>query len=139
MLVEFLLVPGIGVAGFLSFLALGFSCWYTFMYIGSSPGWWVTIFVLILLVLMLVVILRSRTWKRFQLHTEVKSKVNEEPQKVSVGDRGVAQTRLAPMGTGVFPSVTCEVKSFDNTMIDPGSEIEVVAIEDNQVIIKKIV
>ena len=139
MVIEFLLVPGIGIAGFLSFLSLGFACWYTFANIGYYPGWWVTIFVLILLVIMLVIILRARTWKRFQLETEVKSKVNEEPHKVSVGEKGIAKTRLAPMGTGVFSSVICEVKSFDNTMIDPGSEIEVVAIEDNQVIVKQIV
>ena len=54
------------------------------------------------------------------------------------GDKGVAQTRLAPMGTGRFGAVSCEVKSSDNSMIAAGTPLEVVAVENNQVIVKPI-
>lgn len=138
MLVEMLLVPGVGVAGFFSLAALFASCWYTFARIGDVEGWWVTVFVLLLLVAMTVVILRKRTWKRFELDTEVTSRVNEESSLVKPGDRGVAQTRLAPMGTGRFGGVSCEVKSSDNSMVSAGTPLEVVAVEDNQVIVKPI-
>lgn len=138
MLIEMLLVPGVGVAGFLSLAALVASCWYTFDFIGASEGWWVTVFVLLMLVAMTAVILRKRTWKRFELDTEVTSKVNEESSLVKVGDRGVARTRLAPMGTGRFGNVSCEVKSADNSMVAAGTPVEVVAVEDNQVIVKPI-
>lgn len=139
MLVEMLLVPGVGVAGFASFLALGASCWYTFTCIGTAAGWWITSFVIVLLIVMIVVILRSRTWRKFELKTEVDSKVNEEPELVKAGERGVALTRLAPRGTGRFGSVSCEVKSADNSMVDAGTPLEIVSIEDNQVIVKPII
>ena len=138
MLVEMLLVPGVGVAGFFSLAAFFASCWYTFARIGDVEGWWVTVFVLLLLVAMTVVILRKRTWKRFELDTEVTSRVNEESSLVKPGDRGVAQTRLAPMGTGRFGGVSCEVKSSDNSMVSAGTPREVVAVEHNQVIVKPI-
>ena len=138
MLVEMLLVPGVGVAGVLSFCSLGAACWYTFSYIGYTAGWWVTVFTLVLLIVMLVLILRKQTWRRFELRTEIESKVNEEPQQVKVGDSGIAQSRLAPMGTGKFDSVTCEVKSHDNSMVAAGTPITVIAVEDNQVIVKPI-
>ena len=64
--------------------------------------------------------------------------VNEESSLVKPGDRGVAQTRIAPMGTGRFGGVSCEVKSSDNSMVSAGTPLEVVAVEDNQVIVKPI-
>ena len=138
MLVEMLLVPGVGVAGIFSLLSFFAACWYSFAGIGYDEGWWVTVAVLLLLVVMTVVILRKRTWRHFELKTEVTSRVNEESSLVKPGDRGVAQTRLAPMGTGRFDAVSCEVKSADNNMVAAGTPIEVTAVEDNQVFVKPI-
>ena len=138
MFVETLLIPGVGVAGVLSFCALGASCWYAFTYIGGPAGTWTTVGVCILLVVMLVIILRAKTWKRFELDAAIESKVNEEPEKVAVGQRGTALTRLAPMGTADFDGLSCEVKSHDNRMVAAGTPIEVVRIEDNKVIVKTV-
>lgn len=138
MLVEMLLVFGIGIAGFISLVSFGAACWYSFNYISYGAGWGVTVFVLVLLVAMTVVILRKKTWKRFELDTEITSKVNTDRQRVRVGDRGTAQTRLAPIGTGHFGEVSCEIKSHDNSMVSAGTPVEVVEIADNQVIVKPI-
>ena len=139
MLVELLLVPGVGIGGILSLLSLGAACWYSFEYISPEAGWAVTVLVLVLLVVSIVTVLRTRTWKRFELRTEVTSRVNEESEKIHSGDRGVAQTRLAPMGTGRFGEVSCEVKSYDNSLLDAGTPLEVVSVEDNQVTVKPII
>jgi len=139
MLIEMLLVFGVGVAGILSFVSFGAACWYTFAYISPAAGWWVTSTVLLLLVVMMVVILRGRTWKKFELKTEIDSKVNQESSLVKVGDKGIAHTRLAPMGTGKFSEVTLEVKSASNTLLDSGTAIEVVEITDNQVLVKPVI
>ena len=138
MLVEMLLVPGVGVAGFFSLISLGAACWYTFDYISPCAGWWVTAVVLILLVVIVVIILRGKTWKRFELKTDVTSRVNTESSRLHPGDRGIAQTRLAPRGTGRFGSVECEVKSADNSMVAAGTQVEIVEIVDNQVIVKTV-
>lgn len=138
MFVEMLLIPGVGIAGILSFASFAAACWYAFTYIGRTAGIITTIIASIILVVLVIIILRGRTWKRFELKAEVNSKVNAENEKVKVGDRGFAQTRLAPMGTGKFDGVYCEVKSVTNAMIDAGTPIEVVETEDNKVIVKPI-
>lgn len=138
MFVEFLLVPGVGVAGIFSLISLGAACWYTFDYIGNNAGWWVTSVVLALLLILLFIILRTKTWKKFELDTDVTSQVNTASSQLHEGDRGVTLTRLAPIGTGRFGTVCCEVKSSDSTMIASGTEVEVVQISDNQVLVKPI-
>ncbi len=138
MFVEFLLVPGVGVAGIFSLISLGAACWYTFDSIGYNAGWWVTSVVLALLLILLFIILRTKTWKKFELDTDVTSQVNTASSQLHEGDRGVTLTRLAPIGTGRFGTVCCEVKSSDSTMIASGTEVEVVQISDNQVLVKPI-
>jgi membrane-bound ClpP family serine protease len=138
MLVEMLLIPGIGVAGFLSLGSLGVACWYAFTAISTTAGWWTSLAAVLLLGVMLFFILRAKTWRRFELKTEVTSHTGAEAEQVKVGDRGVAFTRLAPMGTGRFGAVSCEVKSHDNTMVAAGTPVEVVAIEENKPIVKPI-
>ncbi len=138
MFVEMLLIPGVGIAGILSFASFGAACWYAFNFIGRAAGIITTIIASIILIILIIIILRGKTWKRFELKTEVDSKVNVETEKVKVGDQGIAQTRLAPMGTGKFGGVYCEVKSVTNAMIAAGTPIEVVETEDNKVIVKPI-
>ena len=136
MLVEMLLVPGIGIAGFLSLGSLGVACWYAFTAISSTAGWWTTLAAVLLLGVMIFFALRAKTWRRFELKTEMTSQMGTEAAGVRVGDRGVAYTRLAPLGTGRFGEVSCEVKSYDNKMVAAGTPLEVVAIEENKPLVK---
>ncbi len=138
MLVEMLLVPGVGIAGILSFASLGGACWYAFSEISTAAGWWTTLAAVLLLGALLFFILRAKTWKRFELKTEVTSRVGTEAMQIRVGDSGVAYTRLAPMGTGRFGDISCEVKSYDNTMVDAGTPVEVVAVEGNKPLVKPV-
>ena len=136
MLAEMLLIPGVGLAGFLSLGTLGIACWYAFAHISTAAGWWTSLAAVLLLGVMMFFALRAKTWRRLELKTEVTSKVGTEVEQVRVGDRGIAYTRLAPLGTGRFGSLTCEVKSFDNTMIAAGTPVEVVAVEENKPLVK---
>jgi len=138
LLIEFLFTAGFGVAGILGLGSLAGACVYAFLEMSTLAGIVVTACVIVLVVVCIVIILRSKTWKKMELNTEIDSQVNLESRNVSAGDRGVAMTRLAPMGTAKFGSVSLEVKSFDNKMIDSGSEIEVVDITDNKVNVKTI-
>ena len=133
MLVEMLLIPGVGI---LSLGSLGVACWYAFVRISTAAGWWTSLAAVLLLGILLFFALRAKTWRRFELKTEVDSKVGTEAERVHVGDRGIAFTRLAPMGTGRFGEVSCEVKSHDNTMVAAGTPVEVVAIEENKPVVK---
>ena len=73
------------------------------------------------------------------LTTNIESKVNEVPgiEGINAGDRGIAVTRLAPMGTVRVKEMTFEAKSLAG-FIDPKTEIEVVKISPSQILVKPI-
>ena len=117
-LAEILLIPGIGVAGVLGLLAMGGSCYYSFYEFGNTVGAIVTAANSVLLIVTLVYVLRAKTWKRMSLETNIDSKaVEDESSYVSLGDKGVAVTRLAPMGTVRFGGHVAEVKAVDRKSV----------------------
>lgn len=132
-LAEILLIPGVGVAGILGLLSLGGSCWYAFYEFGNMTGGIVTGVVALLIVLTTIYVLRAKTWKRMPLETNIDSKaVEDDSAYVSLGLRGVAVTRLAPMGVVRFGEKAVEVKAVEG-IIDAGSEVEVMMIEDHKI------
>lgn len=135
-LAEILLIPGVGIAGVLGVLSMGGSCFYAFHEFGNLTGGVVTGVNAILLVVLLVYVLRAKTWKRMTLETNIDAKaVADESAVVAVGDKGRTLTRLAPMGSVRFGDNVAEVKAIEG-MIDPGTDVEVVMIEDNRIVVR---
>ncbi len=131
MFAEIMLIPGVGVAGVLGLLSFGGSCFYAFSEYGNTVGGIVTAVNVLLLVIMIVYVLRAKTWKRMSLETNINSKAVDNVT-VKVGDRGKTVTRLAPMGSARFEDYIVEVKALEG-MMDPEVRIEVVMIEDNRI------
>ena len=138
LLAEFLLIPGIGICGILGLGSIIYSAVYAFQFLGSTAGTIVVAIDVVIVVVTLVVMLKEKTWKRLELHEEIDSAVKDDSKLLYVGQRGRTLTRIAPMGTAVFQGVSCEVKSADNTLIDPGVEVEVTRLEDSQIYVKPI-
>jgi len=61
MLIEMLLVPGVGVAGFVGLGSLIGACVYAFLKVNTTTGIVVTVIVLVLLTVMFYFILREKT------------------------------------------------------------------------------
>lgn len=137
-LIETLLTPGVGFAGILALASLSAACVYAYMYMGVTQGIIVTSIVLILVVGSVILMLRSKTWKKFELGTVIDGKVNAEGDALKVGDQGVTSTRLAPMGQATFQSASCEVRSMDNSIIDAGTEVEICSISERRIFVKPI-
>ena len=138
LLAEFLLIPGIGICGILGLGSIIYSAVYAFQFLGSTAGTIVVAIDVVIVVVTLVVMLKEKTWKRLELHEEIDSAVKDDSKLLHVGQRGRTLTRIAPMGTAVFQGAGCEVKSADNTFIDPGVEVEVTRLEDSQIYVKPI-
>ncbi len=136
-LAEILVIPGVGAAGVLGLVSLAASCFCAFYEYGNTAGAAVTAAELLMLVLIMVYVLRAKTWKRFTLHTNIDSKAVTAGPVLSVGDRGTTVTRLAPMGTARFNNETAEVTALEG-MTDPGIEVEVVLIEDNKIFVRPV-
>lgn len=135
---EILVVPGVGVAGILGLLSMAGSCFYAFHEMGNTTGYIVTGVNAVLLLVLIVYILRAKTWRKMALETKIEAKaVSEDSAVVSVGDTGKTITRLSPMGSVRFGNVVVEVKAVEG-MIDPGCDVEIVLIEDNRIYVSPV-
>lgn len=138
MLIEFLLTPGMGFAGIVGLASFVGSCVYAFVKVGTQAGTIVTAVVAVIVIILFIIMLRGKTWKKLEQNEQIDVKTNTEVEKVSVGDKGVTLSRLVPIGKVKFESVTCEVHNADGSFVDPGVEVEVTAVEDNEVFVKPI-
>lgn len=138
MLVEFLLTPGVGVAGVLGLCAFGGSCYYAWTEIGQDCGLTVLAIIVVIMILEVVWILRAKTWKKLELGTVIDAKVNQEGDHLQTGVTGKTVTRLAPMGSARFGKTTCEVNSEGNIMLDPDTNVVISRIDGHRIFVKPI-
>ena len=140
LLVETLLIPGFAVTGILGIASLGAACYLAFTRLGTTAGIIVTVICILLAAALLVWVLRSSTWKKATLNTNIDAKVdvNADQKTVAVGTKGTSVTRLAPMGMVRFEDGSkAEVNSLDG-FIDPGAEVIVDSINGEKIFIKKL-
>ncbi|MBR6458343.1 MAG: NfeD family protein [Bacteroidales bacterium] len=138
MLIEFLLTPGMGFAGIVGIASFVGACVYAFIKAGTQTGSLVTAVVAVIVIILFVWMLRSKSWKKLEQKEQIDARANTEVEKVAVGDKGVTLSRLVPIGKVKFENVTCEVHNADGSFVDPGVEVQVIAVEDNEVIVKPI-
>lgn len=138
-LVEFLIIPGVTIAGISGALVLGVAVFMSYRTYGTTVGTYTLLSVLVVSIVTLALALRSKTWKRFMLKTNIDSKVEVglEDKKIKPGDNGETVTRLAPIGMVRVNNITIEGKSIGG-FLDPNTKIEVVKVLGTQVIVKPI-
>jgi membrane-bound ClpP family serine protease len=137
--IEFLLVPGVTVAGIGGLILTVFGVYKAFNDFGSETGIWVLIGTLLLSVFVIAMSLRARTWSKLMLNTNVTGTVDKDltEDQVKVGDRGQALTRLAPMGKIMVNELVREAKSLEG-YIDEHTEIEIVSLEGTRISVKPV-
>jgi len=137
--IEFLLVPGVTIAGIGGLVLTVLGVYKAFNNFGASTGVWVLIGTLMLSVFVIAMSLRARTWNRLMLKTKVKGTVDTDitEDQIKVGDHGKAMTRLAPMGKIEVNGIIREAKSLEG-YVDEHTAIEVVAIEGIRISVKNL-
>ena len=135
-LVEFLLVPGITIAGIGGALCMGGGVYMAYKVYGATAGNLTLLGTLIFIILTVYLSLKSKTWKKFMLNSKIEGKVNViQEEKIKEGDVGKTITRLAPIGKALVNDITIEAKST-GAFIDENTEIEVVKVEKSKIIVK---
>lgn len=135
LLLEFLVLPG-GIVGIIGALFMGAGIVLAFTTYGSTGGAIALIATVTFVVVVIILVLRTKSWKRIMLHDNVTGKMNEiDTEKLVEGMEGVAISRLAPAGKGMFNDEIEEVHSTHG-FIDVGSEIVITKIEGNKIIVK---
>ena len=129
---EIVALPG-GISGLLGLGLLVFGIVQSYLQWGSTIGNIILVGSTLVVVILLAIFMKAKTWKRFVLNEESDSTVNRVDQlNISVGDKGKTVARLAPTGKALFGDKMVEVHAI-NKFIDPDREIEIVAIEGYRV------
>ncbi|MCK4465675.1 MAG: NfeD family protein [Bacteroidales bacterium] len=139
-LIEFLLVPGITIAGIGGAILIIGSVIMSYHYYGTAVGNYTLLGTAIFVFFTIYFVLKSRTWKKIMLHTKIEGKVNivndeKSESKVNVGDLGETVTRLNPMGKVFVNGEYYEAKSQDK-FIDQKTRIEIIKVLKNKLIVK---
>ncbi|RLD68289.1 MAG: hypothetical protein DRI84_00225 [Bacteroidetes bacterium] len=135
-LAEVLFVPG-GILGVIGGLILLYGIYLPYGE-GEIMGGHITLtLTLIVLIFSLFMAIRSKTWRRVQLNKSIDSKIkNFDENELSIGEMGIATSRLNPMGTVRFGTKYIEVSTFDN-FTDEGKEVEIMKISKDKIIVRE--
>lgn len=135
-LLEILVIPGGGFAGILGFVLMLIGVWLSFTKLGTTTGLIVLGGTMVLNIAALIYALRSKTWDKAMLKTNIDSKVNLiDENAIKVGDSGKTISRCVPSGKAIINNEFYEVHARSE-YIDEDSQIEVIKIEGNKIIIK---
>lgn len=133
---ELVIIPGFGVAGILGIASIVASCWIAFTGIGTTAGIIVLVANILLTVVSTILMLRSKTWKKLSLKTNIDAKVDSAPQQkgIAAGDKGIALTRMAPAGKVRIGDNVLEAFTRDS-LIEPGKEITVTEVDGHRIFV----
>ena len=135
---ELVALPG-GVAGILGGVAMIIGLWQSYAQYGTVAGNITLVASMIVVVALLLLLMRNKTWKRIGLKEEVDSKVNTvDEEKIAVGATRTTVSRLAPAGKAVINGQTCEVHTVSE-FIDENRPVEVIKIEGYLITVKEII
>lgn len=136
LLLEILVVPGTTLVGLAGIGLLIAGVVIAFNNYGISIGIMTLIGCLALSLVSIGFALKSNTWKKAMLSSELDGRVNiVESEKVRPGDEGTTITRLNPMGKALINEDYYEVTSKDN-LISENTPVTVVKVEGNKIIVK---
>jgi len=139
LLLEFLVIPGVTVAGIGGVILMGIGVFFSFKSYGNLSGFLTLFFTLVFIIIALVFSLKAGTWKRLSLNTAIDSKVNviSEHTQIKLGIQGKTISRLAPIGKVLIDNEFYEAKAL-NQFIDENTEVVVIKVLGNQLIVESV-
>ncbi len=139
LIVEFLIVPGVTVAGIGGLLSIITAIFYGYHSLGTTEGNYILLGTIVLTVSLLLFALKSGTWKVAMLNKNIDSHVDYglESHEINIGDKGEAMTRLNPIGKVMVNGKVVEGKSLSG-YIKEKTKVEVVKIESTNILVKPI-
>lgn len=135
-LLEFFVVPGVTFFGIGGLVLLVLGIYFSYTNYGIATGNTILLSTFGAIGLIFYVAYRTGAWKKITLSAEVKSVSKEDVSlNVKVGDSGKTISRLAPMGTIMVNNELFEASS-KGIFIDEDTEIEIIRIINNKIIVK---
>jgi membrane-bound ClpP family serine protease len=136
LIIEFVIIPGITIAGIGGFILSFAGIFLSYKMYGMTIGTYTLLAAILIFVLALAYALKSKTWNKVALHSEINSKVNVlEEDLIHNGDKGITISRLAPMGKVKVNGITVEAKST-GIYVPENTEIEVIKVNGSNITVK---
>ncbi len=136
LILEFFVLPGVTLAGIGGTIFIGAGIFMAYKNYGNIGGNITLISTIFVAVFLIVWSLRSGTWNKLMLNSTVDSNVEvKEDSAISVGDEGIAVTRLNPVGKAFVNGVTIEARCPGN-FVDSNTKLEVVKVFKTYIIVK---
>ena len=135
LILEFLVFPGVNVAGILGIGCVAVAIYVAYSTMGTTVGHFTLLGTAICGFGVTWYALRSKTWRRMQLNSQIDSTVEGVDDSIKEGDVGVAQGRLAPMGKVRVGDHVAEAESRSG-FIDENREVIVLKVFKNKIIVK---
>ncbi len=133
---EFFVVPGVTFAGIGGLILLVLGIYFSYSNYGLATGNTILLTTFGVIGLIFYVAYKTGVWKKITLSAEVKSTSKEDVSRnVKVGDSGKTVSRLAPMGTIMVNNELFEASSKGG-FVDQNTEIEIIRIVKNKIIVK---
>ena len=138
LLLEIFLLPGITVSGIAGFVFLLGGIAYAYMYMGPVAGNVSLLIAGLLLAGSFIYFIKSKSLRRISLTTNIDSKVDtSDLNKINVGDEGITQSRLNPIGKVFINNLTVEAKSINGEMIDEDTEVVVNKVDWSNILVSR--
>ena len=139
LLAELLILQGLSIGAILALVCYGIASYMAFTRFGTVAGWSVIAAIVVISLVATIIACRSKTWRGLTLLQDITSSSMDMPQdhSVQIGARGVAVTRLAPMGKVEIDGRIFEAKAISE-YVDQKSRVEVIGFENFNVIVKRI-
>jgi len=138
LLLEVLVLPGTNVSGVIGFLLIAAGVWQSFSRYGDGAGTITLIASLVFSVVFLGFALKSKTWNRALLKTEIGGRVNlVDIADIKSGDKGKTVSRLNPSGKALINGSYYEVKTL-GAYVEQDTDIEIIKIEANKITVKPV-
>lgn len=137
LILELFFLPGVSVAAIFSLAFYSGALYYAFAHISTTVGFITLAIALVLTIFIIWYFMRSRTLDKMSLHTNIDSTApTEVSNNLHVGDRGIALSRLNPMGRVLIGNITAEARSLD--FIDEGTPVIIKHIERTTIYVEPI-
>ncbi|PID94993.1 MAG: nodulation protein NfeD [Bacteroidales bacterium] len=134
-LLEVFLLPGVSIAGvagvlfILSSVGIAFSCFGLYVALYTLLG------IGVVLMLSLYAVFKMGLMNRISLDANIDSTIESHSMKIAKGCKGVAISRLAPIGNADIDGNIVSVKSISG-LVDAGEQIEVISVSLQEILVK---
>lgn len=134
--VEFLVVPGITIAGIGGVLLIVTGIYLSYELHGIAAGNYVLLGSAIFMIISVFIFLKSNTWKKTMLESKLEGRANTiDLSIIKPGDTGKTVTRLGPYGKIEINGLYYDARSTD-IIIDSETDITIVKVLNDKLIVK---